>query len=341
MPALKQIVGNYCEILVQLDTPKGFYAPQPSIEEYYKTILRDLPRIYFASNTCTVEQIKNSLLRTEQFIKAKKPFVYGQGDFFGEVFTLMGTKNFMLNFHKSVFDKILDQTPNPVPGIHFAYIDDDGINCALGVSYLVKFDEKGNKLTENYPFIVHIKNTIATLEDRRVTCLAHPFFLAQKDNVESVEEEKLPEALSELINHKKISLLFKDIFQGDSLSASKFNELEKRFKVNANIDYLDIKKNQINDLSNFIKSNFSNDSFLWQQLQELKQQSEEFDFFKEENYEKKLDIFWENINVYLQKSYSENLLIASRITFDAYKLELHAYRLPREGKWSGIIFVSC
>ncbi|MCL9685699.1 hypothetical protein [Legionella maioricensis] len=339
MPNLKKITGNYIQVTDLTGLPAEFYAPQ-SLEEYNEQIDKDLHRMAYLSFDHPVSYIKEKL-RDSSHLPTDESRSFTQGNFEG------GTFNRLIIDLSPQFDKVrklalAEGTENEgrANDIRVAYIDDDGNHCALSIGYL-RDDPDVAKGEEFVPVeqrkrlfsVCIIKNTNLAPADRTVTLLTHPVFVSESlaKNSSDVEEQDVAKEVNSLLNSKKFSTLLTDMFDGEALSASKFDDLRKRIQQNRNIDNRDFKQDQLKELNDWLKSLLPDDRDVRAYMAEINERaSSDINFFKDDNYNKTLDEIFKTISSAgkeLAPEQQEEILIKSQLTYIFMKLELKSFEV--------------
>ncbi len=252
----------------------------------------------------------------------------------------------MLFCRKSTEVAMLSSQEGTVEGtfnsLRIAFTDDDGNYCALAISCLrddpdptkLKTGEKIPSVEERKHLftVAFIKNTTLAPNKREVTVLSDPIFMEGNKNpkVSEIEAGSVPTEVDRLINSKNLSKLLEGLFNDDSISMEKLNELSRRIQVNSNVDNRDFKQQQLKELRALMVDMPNNTDLLQDLRGVIANSSSDVDFFKSGEYEKRLEEIYTKINSHIeQQDLDENikkeLLLKNKLTYFAMRLELQSF----------------
>ncbi|KTD09489.1 hypothetical protein [Legionella jamestowniensis] len=329
MANFKKYSGNYVEVIDKLIPVFGFltgyYEAQQTKETYLDALERDLNRTAYLSYKSSAEEMKQRLARTEG--RKDSDLSYTQGNLTGAVFTINGMLKRLV---ESGPRAEAEGTKKGAYGsIRLAYEDDAGVDCGLSIAYIRNDPdlEKGEPFVpveerKHYLAVAIIKNITAAPKDREVIYITAPTPLADSkveirsdkdkeinaeidkvlEHGEDITDQDIPAELDKHLNSKGLSHLLKGLFKGDQLSLAHFNQLDERIAESTNIDNHDFKKNQLQRLIDNARMSLPEDKALKQYLDEVEKYSlTDFDFFKDDNFERTLEMVVEQINEHMQQ----------------------------------------
>ena len=318
---MRKFSGNYTQVVDALGFPN--YAEAQAQTAYREQVEKDLHRTPYVSYSHNVAQIKDILRKEDRFTEETRSFT--QGDFDGGSLALTCTKMGYKFLHGIGRAGAEGSETSFIDDIRIAYLDDNGVPCALAISYLRDDPSPETEISPNDPpvaqrkrnFVVGIiRGTNYAPNDRQVTVIAHPTLLPYqvKSLGSSINEAAVPGEINEQINSKKLSQLLTGLFQGDSLNMERFEELHRRIKPNLNIDNRDVKTVQLQHFIDFAREEaLRSDSALQGYIDRIEKASrDQVDFFKTGNFETTLTQIQARINTFIELQQDESIKTSLR-----------------------------
>ena len=278
----------------------------PITEKGYRAVINDdLPRIAYLAvhKDCdTAPAIRERLSSCELFEEGKS--AYMQGSFQGTIFSQMPL-NDSTNPEDGSARKAFAEKEKTLStlrdGIAIAYINDDGQNCAFSLNFRREDPFRDGEQPvplENRPYsmvVSLIRNTNALPEQRECLVFADEKILSKESKLLSSPVDGIVTSIKEFTHSDQLNKLLSGlILDNGTFSMEKFKELKARLRGGENLDDRDTRKTLLEEL---IKQKPENSSDkLTTYLDGInKAAAENIDFFKQENFEKTLDVLFSNI----------------------------------------------
>jgi len=295
----KRLSGNYAQMVGALFSkgPQQFQSDiarhllvKESKEAYVKGLRNDIDRTAVVDFNRTANDVLNTIFNPEHY---EESLFFMQGIFeAGVIQTYIGMLYDSEYFRAEImgFDHTVREC---VHTIHFAYIDDNQVNCGLTIQR-IGLDKNGSDC-QRYTIALS-RNTSAHPEDHEIICICEqellglgPFDNASEHLQEvDLDESNIFESFQHLIRSEKIVELIHPIFQNGQISMSAFDALEARTSGPGNIDDRDNRKKRFDVWMNQIAQ--INSSF----AEEQRNLSTDIHFFERNRYtlylKKMLDI---------------------------------------------------
>jgi hypothetical protein len=351
MPKFKKFTGNYIEAAKWMRLPPAVdLCELQSLDEYNSQIEKDLHRTAYLSFDHTTSEMKEQLRDPSHLTDENRSF--SQGNFDGGVFTRL-IRDLHPKYQEVMrlanLENTLDQ--GMAGDIRVAYIDDEGNPCALSIAYL-RDDPDPDKGDVFIPVgerkraftVCIIKNTNLAPADREVTLLTHPLLIKDgQENTPDIDEQDIPEEVSRLLNSKVVSVLLTGVFEGESISLSKFNALDNRIKEDRNIDNRDFKQKQLTELNEVVQNLLPEDIKVRAYMTEINDRaSSDINFFEDKNYNKTLTEVFDTVNSAIAEieaqEQREALLLKTKLTDFALRLDLKIFEV-QSANTAGLILV--